>query len=73
MTREEFKAEIKQCIDYRPIGWRKGQAVYNYIDGHYNVARKVQFFDHVDCFYNDEVIDDFVELAYCHINGKDII
>lgn len=41
--------------------YRKGQAVFNYIEETYgNVARKVQFEDNVDCFYNDEQIVPFL-------------
>ena len=61
----EFKKEVidfatKQC----PTEWRRGQAVFNYIDQKYNVARSVQFIDNVDCFYNDEAIDQFILFSY---------
>lgn len=41
--------------------YRKGQAVFNYVDEFYGVARDVQFIDHVDCFYCDEDIDEFLD------------
>lgn len=42
--------------------YRKGQSVFNYVEetlGH--VAREVQFLDHVDCFYDDSEIDEFID------------
>jgi hypothetical protein len=64
-TFEEFQNEV---LDYaynrKPVEWRYGQAVFNYIDEHYNVARQVQFIDKVDCFYNDELIEQFILLSY---------
>lgn len=69
-TFEEFRSEI---LDYaynrRPLEWRLGQAVFNYIDKYYNVARRVQFIDKVDCFHNDEVIDQFILLSYRQLCG----
>ena len=69
-TFEEFRTEI---LDYaynrRPLEWRLGQAVFNYIDKYYNVARRVQFIDQVDCFHNDEVIDQFILLSYRQLCG----
>lgn len=69
-TFEEFRTEI---LDYaynrRPLEWRLGQAVFNYIDKYYNVARRVQFIDQVDCFHNDELIDQFILLSYRQLCG----
>jgi hypothetical protein len=69
-TFEEFRTEI---LDYaynrRPLEWRLGQAVFNYIDKYYNVARRVQFIDKVDCFHNDELIDQFILLSYRQLCG----
>lgn len=67
ITFEEFKAEVEEAIHNRPASWRKGQAAFNYIDLHYRVARMVQFMDHIDCFYNDDAIDSFVEASYKRI------
>jgi hypothetical protein len=66
MTIEELKAEMKQFS--KPSNWREGQYVFNYIDQKYGVARTVQFIDHVDCFYRDEMIDEFVGKAVERIN-----
>ena len=69
MTKEELKKEIEEAaIENKPKNWRKGQFVFNYIDAVYNVARDVQFIDRVDCFYIDELIDDFIEKATERIN-----
>ena len=66
MTVEELKQEIN---NYEfPSLWRKGQSVFNYIDSVYGVARKVQFEDGIDCFYNDDFIDDFINASIKYIN-----
>ena len=62
MTKEEFKEEVKSYIG--PKDWRKGQAIFNYIDEKYGVARQVQFVDHIDCFYDDSQIDAFIDACY---------
>ena len=64
-TLEEFKQEINSYIEtMKPNNWRKGQAVFNYIDMKYGVARYLQYTLGIDCFYNDDVIDEFVNIAY---------
>ena len=70
MDFEEFEQEVldfatKQC----PTEWRRGQAVFNYIEQKYHVGRHVQFEDHVDCFYNDDNIDNFIIAAYKRLCG----
>lgn len=68
MTIEKLYQEIfSQTI---PKWSRKGQFVFNYIDEHYGVAREVQFLDHVDCFYDDSQIDEFIKLAVSRINSS---
>lgn len=64
MIYEEFKADVFKEIKKMPSQWRKGQKVFNYIDYKYHVARDVQFKRHVDCFYRDDLIDEFMETAY---------
>lgn len=66
MTAEELKQEIAN--NKFPTSWRKGQSVFNYIDKVYGVARKVQFGDNIDCFYNDDSIDDFINASIKYIN-----
>lgn len=56
MKKEIFSYEI-------PKNWRRGQFVFNMVDRLYGVARIVQFHENVDCFYNDEKIDEFIELS----------
>lgn len=72
MTLEEFKASIGKGIKNLPSNWRRGQKVFNFIEENYHVARKVQFEDHIDCFYDDSKIDEFINASYStfeHING----
>lgn len=61
MTIEELKNQIFSTP--KPPQWRKGQFVFNYIDEIYGIARDIQFKDNVDCFYNDDKIDEFLECA----------
>ena len=63
-TREELKEiilddsnKMKELYPY----YRWGQAVFNYVDEYFGVARKVQFEDNVDCFYNNDAVDAFIE------------
>ena len=65
-TFKEFKDEVLNFAENEaPKSWRKGQAVFNYIDNNYKVARKIQFGNHnVDCFYNDDLVDEFIEKSY---------
>lgn len=71
MTQEEFKDYILEQIQVCPTNWRYGQKVFNYINKHYGVARDVQFKDGVDCFYNDDAVDDFIDKAYNRIYNKE--
>lgn len=48
----------------KPKEWRDGQFVFNYIDTKYGVARYVQFVNHIDCFYNDNMIEPFIMASY---------
>lgn len=67
MTKEELLKEID--IENRPSWSRKGQHVFNYMDKVYGVARSVQFIDGVDCFYNDDEIDNFLDKCLNRINN----
>ena len=64
MTYEEFREDVLNGIKTFQNDWREGQKVFNYIDFKYRVARKVQFDYGVDCFYRDDLIDNFLEKAY---------
>lgn len=66
MTVKELKEEIYSFS--KPERWRDGQYVFNYIDQKYGVARAVQFIDHVDCFHNDDMIDEFLIKVVERIN-----
>lgn len=67
-----FIQTIKEAIDCKPSDWRKGQAVFNFIDNEYGVARDVQFSDGIDCFYNDEKIDEFIEAAWKRLSSTNV-
>ena len=63
-TREELKEiilddsnKMKELYPY----YRWGQAVFNYVDEYLGVARKAQFEYTVDCFYDDDTADAFIE------------
>ena len=66
ITVEELKKEISE-IEF-PQNWRKGQSVFNYIDNVYGIARTIQFKYGIDCFYNDDNIDEFLNKAVEMIN-----
>ena len=66
ITIEELKKEISE-IEF-PKNWRKGQSVFNYIDNVYGIARTIQFKWGIDCFYNDNNIDEFLNKAVEIIN-----
>lgn len=67
MTLEELKKEVYTAMQDKPEKWRKGQFVFNYIDSKYWVADTVQFQDGIDCFFNDDMIDAFLECAVKYI------
>lgn len=64
MRYEDFKEDVLEGIKKYPRNWRKGQSVFNYIDETYGVARFVQFKDNVDCFYNDDNIENFMRKSF---------
>jgi len=71
MTYEEFRNTVFKELENCPKSWRKGQAVFNVLDilpEYKNVARRVQFEDGIDCFYNDNAIDSFLLYAWYHLN-----
>ena len=62
IKREIFKVES-------PEQWRKGQFVFNRVQELYGpIAREVQFYDNVDCFYNDDTINTFLEKVCERLN-----
>ena len=69
MTSTELKVEVLKAMENKPKEWRKGQFVFNYIDEHYApVARQVQFKDGIDCFYRDDMIDQFIDACALRID-----
>lgn len=66
-TIQDLKKEVMDAMESKPKEWRRGQFVFNYIDETYGVARAVQFEDGIDCFYNDDAIDDFITHSFVWI------
>jgi hypothetical protein len=65
ISKEEFKSSIKENAGIsRKLHpeLRFGQAVFNCTDQ--NIARLVQFDYGIDCFYDDEQIDKFLDKCY---------
>lgn len=63
--------EIKELIYGVPIPtyWRHGQFVFNRVETLFGeVAREVQFIDHIDCFYDDTKIDRFLDAVIKRLN-----
>lgn len=64
MTKEDILKEAELLRKEHPC-LRKGQAVFNYVDMHpelfKNAARISQFNYGIDCFYNDDIIDQFID------------
>jgi len=74
MKKQDFLDEIENVIRNKPDNFREGQAVFNYIDEKYHIAREIQFRKGVDCFYNDKNIKSFINEAYnllCKHNVND--
>lgn len=59
-----FVSDVLRLADECPRTWRKGQSIFNIVDTKYGVARKVQFTDGIDCFYDNNQIEPFLEAAY---------
>lgn len=66
ITYEIFRNTIKELMETeKPKQWRNGQFVFNYIEDVYGpVARTAQFKYGVDCFYDDEKIEEFIKICY---------
>ena len=61
---EDFSSGVFKFVENKPRAWRDGQAVFNYINDTYGVARAVQFGKNVDCFFDDNKIEEFIKEAY---------
>lgn len=68
MTYDEFKSQIMDRAKGYPPYIRKGQGIFNAVNELTGVARAVQFEDHIDCFYNDENIDAFLEASWKRVD-----
>lgn len=64
MTYEEFKEDVLKEIKKMPPQWRKGQKIFNYIDYKYHLGNDLMYKHHVDCYYDDNLIDEFMKTAY---------
>jgi len=67
MTKEEFKTTVKDLagkLRKEHPELRKGQAVFNVTDHEFGVARICQFDYGVDCFYDDSMIEPFLDKCY---------
>lgn len=67
VTKEEFILRIKSAADLaqkKYPGLREGQAIFNATEDLFNVARFAQFKLDVDCFYNNELIDKFLDACW---------
>ena len=67
MTKEEFKSNIKTAADSTRRNHpelRKGQAVFNEAAKYNHIARIVQFDYGIDCFYDDIMIEPFLDKCW---------
>lgn len=72
MTYEEFTKGVWDAVKECPKSWRKGQAVFNVVENLYGaVAREVQMFDGVDCFYDDYLINNFLWAVWQRIKPEE--
>lgn len=73
MSYESFKKSIIEEVELtRPKSIRKGQAVFNYVDEKFGLARKIQYDYNIDCFYNDAKIDAFLKILYKLTQSKSL-
>jgi hypothetical protein len=63
LFKDHVKNIAKSIIDESPY-IRYGQAVFNYVDEKYGVARIAQFDYGIDCFYDDTKIEQFLDKCY---------
>ena len=67
MTKEEFKTTVKDLagkLRKEHPELRKGQAVFNVTDHEFGVAHICQYDYGVDCFYDDSMIEPFLDKGY---------
>lgn len=71
ITFDELKAEVMEKARFKHSYLRLGQFIFNYIHGFYGVACTVKDKDGVDCYYRDDLIDDFLKLCVQRINNNE--
>ena len=68
MTKEEFIKKVKdvaEAIRKEHPELRKGQSIFNVVDIDFDhIARIAQFDYGIDCFYDDTMIDPFLNKCY---------
>lgn len=65
MSEKEFiGTSILIASKLAPEQFRKGQAVFNYINEFFGLARHIQFNKHIDCFYDDSQVECFLSETY---------
>lgn len=71
ITFQELKSEVMEKARFKHNYLRLGQFIFNYIHGFYGVACDVKDKDGVDCYYRDDLIDDFLKLCVKRINNNE--
>lgn len=73
MTKEDILKEAELLRKEHPC-YRKGQAVFNYVDIHpeiFGAAARISQFDYgVDCFYRDDQINAFINQVLEIVNSE---
>ena len=73
MEKEEFIEYVLALSEERDNYIRLGQFVFNHIDDNYgDIARMIQYEKHVDCFYDDSKIMDFLSIAFEYIKERNL-
>ena len=63
LFKDHVKQIAKSIIEDSPY-IRYGQAIFNYVDEKYGVARISQFDYGIDCFYDDTRVEQFLDKSY---------
>lgn len=67
MTKKEFKSNIKTAAATEREKYpmlRRGQSIFNEADKYNHVARIAQFDYGIDCFYDDTMIEPFLDKCW---------
>lgn len=71
ITFQELKSEVMERARFKHSYLRLGQFIFNYIHGFYGVALSVKNKDGINCYYSDDLIDDFLECSVRRINNNE--